>query len=337
VTGDSNQSNDIFIHNIATNTRSRLTNNLDSTLDAYGLVEYELLGLSEDVSKLMFSSNYETLDTASDLYQVYLMNINDNSVEILSQTIDGISGNDASLLGVMDSIGSNYAYQTNATNLLADIPGILITDVEDASEIIGTSQSDTLQSTDGPDSISALAGNDSINLTADSTWSSGYAALNVSNTNSVGTNEKNSFVVTPPLAGTEIFCITAGHSWKNPKSDFSINSLIKTIKGKSWLSGVKIIDEKGLGTALVNFAQTHNVGISVKITGINAKNLVGKLRDWGAYEDILVFIQAGCDQEIKRYVKESGLKVRKIGIIQKDRIFSVSGQKKLFLYLGLPF
>jgi Ca2+-binding RTX toxin-like protein len=153
-------------------------------------VEYELLGLSEDVSKLMFSSNYETLDTAPDLYQVYLMNINDNSVEILSQTIDGISGNDASLLGVMDSIGSNYAYQTNATNLLADIPGILITDVEDASEIIGTSQSDTLQSTDGPDSISALAGNDSINLTADSTWSSSYAAQNVSNTNSVGTNEK---------------------------------------------------------------------------------------------------------------------------------------------------
>jgi hypothetical protein len=127
VSGDSNQSNDIFIHNIATNTRSRLTSNLDSTLDAYGLVEYELLGLSEDASKLMFSSNYETLDTAPDLYQVYLMNTNDNSIEILSQTIDGISGNDASLLGVMDSIGSNYAYQTNATNLLADIPGILTT------------------------------------------------------------------------------------------------------------------------------------------------------------------------------------------------------------------
>ena len=122
-------------------------------------------------------------------------------------------------------------------------------------------------------------------------------------TAAVGTNEKNSFVATPPSAGTEIFTVTAGNSWKNPKSDFSINSLIKTIKGKSWLSGVKIIDEKGLGTALVNFAQTHNVGISVKITGVNAKNLVEKLRDWGAYEDILVFIQAGCDKEIKKFVK----------------------------------
>ena len=155
-------------------------------------------------------------------------------------------------------------------------------------------------------------------------------------TAAVGTNEKNSFVATPPSAGTEIFCVTAGNSWKNPKSDFSINSLIKTIKGKPWLSGVKIIDEKGLGTALVNFAQTHNVGISVKITGINAKNLVGKLRDWGAYEDILVFIQAGCDKKIKKYVKESSFKVRKIGVIQKDGIFSVSGQKKSFLSLSIP-
>jgi len=129
VSGDSNHSNDIFIHNIAADTRLRLTSNLDSSLDAYGKVEYYLLGLSEDVSKLMFSSNYETLDTTPDLYQVYLMNTNDNSIEILSQTIDGISGNDASLLGVMDNIGSNYAYQTNATNLLADIPGILITNI----------------------------------------------------------------------------------------------------------------------------------------------------------------------------------------------------------------
>ena len=155
-------------------------------------------------------------------------------------------------------------------------------------------------------------------------------------TAAVGTNEKNSFGVTPPSAGTEIFCITAGHSWKNSKIDFSINSLIRTIKGKSWLLGVKIIDEKGLGTALVNFAQTHNVGISVKITGINAKNLVEKLRDWGAHEDILVFIQAGCDKEIKKYVKESGLKIRKIGVIQNDPIFSVSGQKKSFLSLSIP-
>ena len=154
-------------------------------------------------------------------------------------------------------------------------------------------------------------------------------------TAAVGTNEKNSFVATPPSAGTEIFCVTAGNSWKNPKSDFSINSMIKTIKGKPRLSGVIIIDEKGLGTALVNFAQTHNVGISVKITGINAKNLVGKLRDWGAYEDILVFIQAGCDKKIKKYVKESSFKVRKIGVIQKDGIFSVSGQKKSFLSLSI--
>ena len=64
-------------------------------------------------------------------------------------------------------------------------------------------------------------------------------------TAAVGTNEKNSFVATPPSAGTEIFCVTAGNSWKNPKSDFSINSLIKTIKGKPWLSGVKSVMKRG--------------------------------------------------------------------------------------------
>ena len=113
--------------------------------------------------------------------------------------------------------------------------------------------------------------------------------------------------------------------------------MIKTIKGKPWLSGVKIIDEKGLGTALVNFAQTHNVGISVKITGINAKNLVGKLRDWGAYEDILVFIQAGCDKKIKKYVKESSFKVRKIGVFRKTASFLFLDKRNHFFLFRYRF
>ena len=41
----------------------------------------------------------------------------------------------------------------------------------------------------GADTVSALAGNDTITLTADSIWSAGYAAKNVSNISSVGTNQ----------------------------------------------------------------------------------------------------------------------------------------------------
>ena len=155
-------------------------------------------------------------------------------------------------------------------------------------------------------------------------------------TSAVGINENNSFLATPPSVGTEIFCVTAGNTRTNTKSDFIINSLIKSIKGKPWFSGQKIIAEKGLGTALVNFAQSHKVGISVKIKGVNVKNLVEKLENRGTYEDILIFIQAGFEKEIKKYVKESGLKVRKIGVIQKDYILSVSGQNKSFFSLSIP-
>jgi len=163
VSGDSNQSNDIFIHNIQTDTRLRLTSNLDSILgDAYGLVEYELLGLSDDVSKLMFSSNYETLEKSPDLYQVYLMNTNDSSIEILSQTPGGDSGNDASLLGVMDSVGSNYAYQTEATNLLADAPGILITNIDARSATISTDT--TIATADTAATITKLTGDVTVDL-----------------------------------------------------------------------------------------------------------------------------------------------------------------------------
>ena len=126
VEGDSNQSQDIFIQNIDTNTLQRLTTGLDDLLGSYGLVEYELLGLNTGVSQLMFSSNYTTLNTDSNLYQIYLMDLSDNSITVLSQTPDSEVGNDTSSLGVMDSSGTNYAFQTQATNLV-ETPGSTLT------------------------------------------------------------------------------------------------------------------------------------------------------------------------------------------------------------------
>ena len=67
------------------------------------------------------------------------------------------------------------------------------------NEVTGTTADDILNGTTGIDEIStglgadvvyALAGNDTITLTADSTWGIGYFSNNVSNDNSVGTNEK---------------------------------------------------------------------------------------------------------------------------------------------------
>jgi hypothetical protein len=68
----------------------------------------------------------------------------------------------------------------------------------DINEVTGTTSDDILNGTTGNDNISthdvtdvvyALAGNDRITLTADATWGTGYFAKNVSNDNSVGTNE----------------------------------------------------------------------------------------------------------------------------------------------------
>jgi len=66
------------------------------------------------------------------------------------------------------------------------------------NEVTGTTSDDILQGTTGIDSIStlqgtdvvyALAGNDTIALTADSVWDSNYFATNISNSTAVGTNQ----------------------------------------------------------------------------------------------------------------------------------------------------
>ncbi len=60
-----------------------------------------------------------------------------------------------------------------------------------ADDIInGTTGNDEISTGLGADVVYALAGNDSITLTADSTWGSGYRATNVSNADSVGTGKQ---------------------------------------------------------------------------------------------------------------------------------------------------
>jgi hypothetical protein len=140
VDGDSNQSQDIFIQNIDTGTKQRLTSDLDGLLGSYGIVEYELLGLNSGVNQLMFSSNYTTLDTDTTLYQIYLMDLDDKSIITLSLTPGQEVGNDTSSLGIMDSLGTNYAYQTQATNLVEAPGGTLITNVRPIVQLFDTNQ-----------------------------------------------------------------------------------------------------------------------------------------------------------------------------------------------------
>jgi hypothetical protein len=140
VDGDSNQSQDIFIQNIDTGLQQRLTSDLDSLLGSFGLVKYELLGLNNGINQLMFSSNYTTLDTDASLNQIYLMDLDDKSITTLSQTAAQEVGNDTSSLGIMDSSGSNYAYQTQATNLVETPGGTLTTNIKPSLQLFDSNQ-----------------------------------------------------------------------------------------------------------------------------------------------------------------------------------------------------
>ena len=140
VAGDSNQSQDIFIYDISSESQQRLTSILDELLDSNGSVKYELLEFNASSNKLLFSSNYMTLSSDQDLYQIYLMDTSDQSITTLSQTPDQEPGNDSSSLGIMDASSTNYAYQTEATNLLESPPGTLITNIQPSFQLFDVNQ-----------------------------------------------------------------------------------------------------------------------------------------------------------------------------------------------------
>ena len=137
---DNNQSKDIFLQDIGSGAIQRLTAGLDAQLGSYNSVDYQLLDLDSSVSQLMFSSNYSTLSSDAGLYQIYLMDLETRAVEILSETPTGDAGNDSSVVGIMDRVGSNYAYQTQATNLAEEPGTVLTTNIQPEVQLFDTAQ-----------------------------------------------------------------------------------------------------------------------------------------------------------------------------------------------------
>ena len=138
--GDSNQSRDIFLQDLDSGTRERLTAGLDLQLGSYNSVDYQLLDLDNTISQLMFSSNYTTLSSDDSLYQIYIMDLETNNIELLSKTAGGDAGNDSSVVGIMDGAGSNYAYQTEATNLVESPGTVLTTNIQPDLQLFDASQ-----------------------------------------------------------------------------------------------------------------------------------------------------------------------------------------------------
>ena len=136
VDGDVNQSQDIFLQDLTSGARQRLTSALDGMAGNDSRVDYQLLTVSNSLNQLLFSSNLDSLSQDEGLYQIYLMDLSDLSLETLSLTPEGDPGNDSSVLGVMDPLGTNYAFQTLATNLVA-IPGrVLVTHNEPNIQLV---------------------------------------------------------------------------------------------------------------------------------------------------------------------------------------------------------
>ena len=140
VAGDLNQSEDIFAYDINGESHQRLTSNLDGLIGSSDLVRYELLEFNSSSNKLLFSSNYATLNSDQNLYQIYLMDTSDQSITMLSQNSSQEAGNDSSSLGIMDDSGTNYAYQTEATNLLESPPGTLVTNIQPSFQLFDVNQ-----------------------------------------------------------------------------------------------------------------------------------------------------------------------------------------------------
>jgi hypothetical protein len=68
------------------------------------------------------------------------MDLDDKSITTLSQTAAQEVGNDTSSLGIMDSSGSNYAYQTQATNLVETPGGTLTTNIKPSLQLFDSNQ-----------------------------------------------------------------------------------------------------------------------------------------------------------------------------------------------------
>jgi len=94
---------------------------------------------------------------------------------------------------VSDVILGNTGIDTLHTHASVELPSVWENVVMEGSNnisITANSLNNHINTNDGSNVVLTLSGNDIVNLTADSTWGTGYSVKNISNHSSVGTKEK---------------------------------------------------------------------------------------------------------------------------------------------------
>ncbi len=141
VSGDTNTLTDIFVKNLTTNTVTRVNTSATGAQMTRGVSNGAIF--SPDATKVLFQSSsvLHNSDTNGD-WDVYLKNLSDNSVTLVSQTASGVKGNNRSFLDSTDAVtwspasvrasvqtfaadGTKVVFQSLANNLVTgDINGL---------------------------------------------------------------------------------------------------------------------------------------------------------------------------------------------------------------------
>ena len=228
---------------------------------------------------------YGFLELTQDSEWIYTLDNTDPDTVAIAT---GVSEVDSFLVTLFD--GYTSTTQTIDINI---INANIITSVVSNDNLQGTAGIDHITTLGGSNTISALSGNDIINLSADSTWSSGYATLNVSNDASVGTDQKiiltglNHFsdvidggadVDTLNLTtGNDAFFIDDIYSDTHTSLDSSLVSTTQGINSTARIVNLEVINA-GIGDDIVDLTSSNFIlANAIEINGEDGNDIL-----WGS-------------------------------------------------------
>jgi len=214
-------------------------------------------------SDLSYSSYIELLlqDISSEVFIELVDGWLDTPVSVLS---DDVEDSPLPIQVAQLSSGLSQYHVTDAAYYL------LLSGTTGDDTIEGGFYADKITSLGGTNIISALAGNDIINLSTNSTWSSGYIAKNVSNNKSIGTSEKIDLVglnrfsdVIDGGADIDILNLTTGSDaffiddvYSNHHNSLILSSTTQGVDSIARIASLEVINA-GIGDDIVDLTSAN--------------------------------------------------------------------------------